>query len=130
VSQENVDKATRAIRGDPTDFFDLLDDEVEVDLTNFPLPDYAGVIHGREDAIHMWRRYWGAWTDYSLRLEEAIDAGDNVVIVMHEAGTGKASGVSLERTWANVWTFRQGKLVHFRACRTKEEALEAAGLRG
>ena len=128
MSEENLETATKALVGDPTDFFDLLDDEVEVDLSGFPLPDYAGVIRGREDAIRMWRRYWGTWTDYSLELEEARDAGDEVVIVMRESGTGKESGISLERTWANVWTFRAGKLVRLRLFETREQALEAAGL--
>ena len=128
MSEENVETATKALVGDPTDFFDLLDDEVEVDLRTFPLPDYAGVVHGREAAIHMWRRYWGTWADYSLQLEEAVDAGDEVAIVMRETGTGKGSGISLERTWANVWTFRAGKLVRLRLFETKEQALQAAGL--
>jgi len=128
MSQENVEIATKALVGDPTDFFDLLDDEVEVDFRTFPTPDYAGVVHGREDAIRMWRRYWGTWADYSLQLEEAVDAGDKVVIVMRESGTGKGSGIALERTWANVWTLRAGKLVRLRLFETKEQALEAAGL--
>ena len=120
--------ATKALVGEPADFFDLLDDEVEVDLRAFPLPDYAGVTRGRENAIRMWRRYWGTWADYSMELEEAMDAGDEVVIVLRESGTGKGSGVSLERRWANVWTFRAGKLVRLRLFETREQALEAAGL--
>jgi ketosteroid isomerase-like protein len=128
MSKENVEIAKRSYTDDPMDFFNLLDEEVEVDLTGFPLPDYAGVVQGRNEAIHLWRHYWGTWTEYSVRVHEAIDAGDKVVIVHRESGTGKASGVSLERTSANVWTFREGKVVRYQGFRTKEEALQAAGL--
>jgi ketosteroid isomerase-like protein len=128
MSEENVEIATRAIHGDPESFFEMLADDVEVDLTAFPLPGYPGIIRGREEAIHMWTRYWGTWVDYSLHVEEAIDAGDNVVIVMLETATGKGSGISLERRWANVWTLRNRQLVRLRAFRSREDALEAAGL--
>ena len=130
MSRENVEKVKRVFGPDPSAFFDLLHDDVVVDPSTFPLPDWTEVVRGRDDAIRHWQRYWGAWTEYSFELREAIAAGDDVVVVADEAGTGKGSGVPLERTWASVWTFRDGKVIRVAPYETREEALEAVGLRG
>jgi hypothetical protein len=42
---------------------------------------------------------------------------------------GRASGVEVERPFALPWTLREGKVVQVVWCLTREEALEAAGLR-
>jgi hypothetical protein len=38
--------------------------------------------------------------------------------------------VQLERRWAVVYTLRMGKVVRFQAFKTREEALQADGVRG
>jgi ketosteroid isomerase-like protein len=45
-------------------------------------------------------------------------------------GRARYSGIEDEGPAAYVWTFRNGKVVHFRSYRDPDEALEAAGLQG
>jgi ketosteroid isomerase-like protein len=59
-----------------------------------------------------------------------MPARTGVVVVQYERGRGKWSGVQLERRWAVVYTLRMGKVVRFQAFKTREEALQAAGVRG
>src|SRR5215217_7393330 len=67
-----------------------------------------------------------------LRAEpvELIDAGeDQVVAVLRLMGRAKLSGVETDLTYACVYTIRDGKIARGREYWTKEQALEAAGLR-
>jgi ketosteroid isomerase-like protein len=75
------------------------------------------------------RHYWGTWDEYRLDAEEAIDAGASIVLVLHEHGRGKGSGVPFQRDFAQVWTFHRGKVIRWELFPDKAEALEAVGLR-
>ena len=57
------------------------------------------------------------------------DAGDHVVVVIRQAGRGRASSVPVEEEVANVWKLRDGKCIEMRVYSTEDEALEAVGLR-
>jgi ketosteroid isomerase-like protein len=69
-----------------------------------------------------------AWDEYQSEVEEWIDAGDNVVAILHAWARGKQSGVPVEQYSAHVWTLREGKLWRLRVYRTKADALKALGL--
>jgi ketosteroid isomerase-like protein len=61
---------------------------------------------------------------------ELIDAGEHVVSIQSTRGRGRASGVQVEHAnFAGVWTVREGKVVRAVWFPTREEALQAAGLR-
>ena len=61
---------------------------------------------------------------------ELIDAGeDQVVAVLRFGGHAKQSGVGTEQTFATVYTIRDGKIARGREYATRDQALEAAGLR-
>jgi ketosteroid isomerase-like protein len=128
MSQENVELVRRGIQSVEA-FWGLLDEYIVWDGRGFPTPDMSGVVVGRDAVIEASRRYWGAWTDYRLDAEELIDAGSSVVVVVRERGRGKGSGVPVERCWAQVWTFSQGRLIRWELFPDKAAALEAAGLR-
>ena len=53
MSQENVEIVRSMYRtGDPGRFFDLLDEEVEVDVSAFAgIPDHSGLLHGKDAVI-------------------------------------------------------------------------------
>ena len=75
-------------------------------------------------------KYWSLWNDYSQDVKEMIDAGDNVVVVLHEHARLRNSDADLERDVAAVWTIQDGKRVRFRAFSRREDALRAAGIEG
>jgi ketosteroid isomerase-like protein len=129
VSQENVELVRRGIQ-DVHVFWGMLDEQVLMDSRNFPAftVEGGGVVVGREAVMDGTRRYWGTWEDYSLDAEELIDAGASVVGFVRERGRGKGSGAPVERRWAQVWTFRRGRIIRWELFEDKAAALEAAGL--
>lgn len=131
MSQENLELVRRGI-ADVRAFWDMLDDGVILDMRGFSdmSVDSDGVVVGRDAVITANRRYWGAWEDYHLDAEELIAAGPSVVCVVHERGRGKGSGAPVERRWAQVWTFRRGRVVRWELFGDKADALEAVGLVG
>ena len=133
MSQENVETVGRAmelwLRGDLDAWLELMDPDIGWDISTHPLPDVPN--HGRgRDALmaDMIVTYLSGWTDYSAKLKEVIDAGDQVVVVLHETARMRDTGVPLDRDLVQVWTVRDGRASFLRVFRTKAEALEAAGL--
>jgi ketosteroid isomerase-like protein len=129
MSSKNVEILRRTLErmgSEPEAFWAILDPEVEWDQTQ-QLPD-AEVVRGYDavrDATHRWL---GTFDDYSRDLEELIDAGDDVITVLRLRGKGKGGGAPIEGRVAQVWTFRDGKVVRYRDFPKREDALKAAGL--
>ena len=57
-----------------------------------------------------------------------VDAGDSVVVRVRQSGRGKETGAQVENHAWQLFTLRNGKVVHCRGYDTKAQALEAAGL--
>jgi ketosteroid isomerase-like protein len=127
MSQENVDLARRGTQS-AEGFWALLDEYIVWDLRGYPVPDLQGAYLGRDAVIDASRHYWGTWTNYRVEPEELIDGGSSVVVVLHEQGRGKGSGASVERRWAQVWTFSRGQIIRWEMFPDRASALEAAGL--
>ena len=92
-------------------------------------PDDHGPIIGR-DAMRAYVADWyEMWLDPTIAFEDIIDAGPGrVIVAIHFAGTGKASGVPTELRYAVVWTISDGKIVRGREYLAMDEAVRAAGL--
>ena len=69
-----------------------------------------------------------AWEIVRADVDEALGVGDVAVLVGRIHYRGKGSGIEDETPAGWMLKFRQGKVVHFRAFREPERALEAAGL--
>jgi len=63
-----------------------------------------------------------------LRAEEFIEAGDDVVVLTRTHGRPKGSEREIESKAAEVWTFRDGKVIRHKSFDSPTEALEAAEL--
>ena len=127
MSEENLELVRRGIESVET-FWALLDDDVVWDMHEFPVLDLHGVYEGRDAVIEASRHYWGTCDDYRLDAEELIDAGSSVVVAVRERGRGKGSGAPFDQRWAQVWTFRRGRIIRWELFPDKAAALEAAGL--
>jgi ketosteroid isomerase-like protein len=132
MSEENVEVISGAfaawLRGDDR-WLEAVDPEIEWDFSAYPLPDLPEHGKGRENFARLLAEFRASWVAYKNAAKELIDAGDQVVAVLHETIRARGSDVPLERDVAIVWTMREGRAVRYRAYRTREEALEAAGLR-
>jgi ketosteroid isomerase-like protein len=67
-------------------------------------------------------------TTRAFEIHELIDAGDRVLAAQTLRGRGKQSGAEANWQVWNVWTFREGKIVHGQGFTSRDQALEAAGL--
>ena len=67
--------------------------------------------------------------DFRGEVIELIDVGDDVIAVMRLTGRAKLSGVETDLTFAAIYTIQDGKIARGREFWTREQALEAAGLR-
>jgi len=79
------------------------------------------------EAIDAFRHYWGTWDEYAIDPVESIDAGPSVVVVVHEHGRGKGSGVPVERQHFQLWTFRRGRIVRWEAFADKARPSKPPG---
>jgi len=127
MSQQNVDLVRRGIE-DVNAFWAMLDEYVLWDLRAWPIPDLDSVYVGRDAVIKASRHYWGTWDDYRVEAEEILDAGPSVVVILHEHGRGKGSGVPFDKSHPQLWTFRGGRIIRWDSFQSRAEALEAAGL--
>jgi ketosteroid isomerase-like protein len=130
MSEENIEIIRKAFELVPDEsFFDVLDHEIEFDMSDSPVPEGARVYHGHDGVREFFRHWLGTWKDYRFEVEELIDAGDDrVLAVVHEWGRGKGSGAAVEGRHSELFTLSNGKIVHWKSYPDHAEALKAAGL--
>jgi uncharacterized protein len=130
MSQENVEIVRHHIeaylRGDYEAALAVFDRDVEYDVSMRP---EGRVYHGRAGIVEAHRTWGGTWEDWTVEVEEIIDAGDKVLLCDRQTGRGKGSGAPLDQRTFWVNTFREGKIVRVKWFATRKEAIEAAGLR-
>src|SRR4051794_22929901 len=127
MSQENVDRIKALYdgwrRGDMG--LDRMDPAVSMfESTTLPGAVSAVGIDAVQRYIESFARYW---EEIHFEPTEFLDVGDRVAVVARLVGRGKASGVDVERSWAYVWTLRDGKVLRMDGYADRSEALKAAG---
>jgi ketosteroid isomerase-like protein len=130
VSRERGDHAAliRSVHaGDPGTALSAYSPDTEWDDTRFR-PE--GKIHrGRDELAELVRTWVGTWRDYSFKLERIVDAGDRVVLIYEEQGTGKGSGLEIATQVGSVITVEGRQITRTVVYSDPGDALEAAGLR-
>jgi ketosteroid isomerase-like protein len=128
MSQENVEVVRTMweafLRGDFDEALSLFDPDVEWDGTN--LPD-GRISHGHEAILEHTARWADIWEDWTVDLEEFVEAGDDVVVLIHERGRSK-SGIDMDERHAEIYTVRTGSIVRRQGFSDTRAALEAVGL--
>ena len=131
MSQENVElvKSFTSLfeAGDRNEWREYFDPDVVWDTSASNMPS-AGIYHGHQGIERFFRDWLGTWKDYEIAHREYIDAGDAVVVVFSQSGTGRGSGVRTERDFFGLYELRESKVVQYRMYESRQEALEAAGL--
>jgi ketosteroid isomerase-like protein len=133
MSQENVaavQTAANAFARDGLDAFaEFWTDDIDHRAVEGALDD-RGPIHGKAEMRAYLQDWFDTFDDFRAEPVELIDAGeDQVVAVLRIMGRAKLSGVETDLTYAALYTLRNGKIARGREYWTRDEALEAAGLR-
>jgi ketosteroid isomerase-like protein len=127
MSQENVEVVRRAWeyemfgRGGEDAVADFASDFVMNPVEEHPS-------YGRAAIRDNFRRFESAWDDLQVTAEEFIDAGDCVFVAAHFRGRGRASGITVETRFYEVYSLRDHKVVRVDEFTERSEALEAVGL--
>lgn len=92
--------------------------------------DDVGLMRGH-DALRLYYQDWIDALDHlHADVEEVIaQADDQVAVVVRHSGRGRASGVPVEGRYYVTCTVRNGQIVSGREYETRDQALEAVGLR-
>jgi ketosteroid isomerase-like protein len=104
MSQETVDVVRRiydaVARRDAVTPFELYAEHIVWDISNWRRAalDPKQVYRGHEGVREAWRETLAVWGEVDFEVEELIDAGDQVLAVIHEREVGRASGVPVEST--------------------------------
>src|SRR5262245_44172172 len=124
MSQQNVEIVKRFSRhfqqGEREKWREYFDPDVVWDTSASKMPA-AGIYHGHQGVERFFREWLGAWSDYGIEYREYIDAGDSVVIVFCQSGTGRGSGVRTESDFFAVYDLSDSKVVRYRQYESREE---------
>ncbi len=69
-----------------------------------------------------------AWDDWELEVEDCVDAGELVIVIVNQRGRSKATGIPVDMRFAHVRSLRDGVAFRMQMYASVDEALEAAGL--
>jgi ketosteroid isomerase-like protein len=132
MSQENVEIVERAYaafgRRDVPAIVALLSEDFELDISGHPVPDFPDHGAGADHVVDFLATYLSGFEEYTLQIRRLMEAGDEIVVLLHDSARIHGSEGIVERDLAHVWTVRAAKLRRLRAYNAHEDALEAVGL--
>ena len=106
----------------------FLDPEVTYEDSN--LPDHVGEAYrGHEGIVRAAERWIEPFEWLLIELEQIVDAGDRLVSIHRARSKARYTGIEFNAFVAYVWTFRDGKVIHFRSFLDPDQAIAAADLR-
>jgi ketosteroid isomerase-like protein len=85
---------------------------------------YSGIGGFRE----MWIDWLEPWVTYHVQVDEMIEVGDSVVVLVRDRGRRHGMDVEVELISGSVWTFRDGRIARIEFYANREELREATGL--
>ena len=127
---EFVDKVREAFnREDLRQLAEMSHDDLEF-VSVFTAIDSGGATYrGPESWADYFEAIHEAWSEWQIEDFRALDVGeDRVVSLFRLIGTGRQSGVSVERDAGLAYWLRDGKMWRVRAYLDQSQALAAVGL--
>jgi ketosteroid isomerase-like protein len=125
VHNEVVRRWIWAFENDTDAFRDTLHPEIEW----FPIEENRTRNYGVESAMRNRNQWFDTWDEHRIELEEVIEEGDSVVVLVHISARGRTSGVEVDARFYAQFKVRDGKVVYIFDHEDRAAALEAAGLR-
>ena len=104
---------------------DLFHPDVEsVPAWRGPGTTYSGIDGFRE----MWIDWLEPWATYHVQVDEMIEVGDGVAVLVRDRARRHGMDVEVELISGSVWTFRDGKIARVEFYANREELRRATGL--
>jgi ketosteroid isomerase-like protein len=137
MSEENVEIVRRLFdavaRRDTESVLALYDPHVQWDGSRHRWAEVMGIQAARwqgHESLRNWsRQYYDSWESLEDTVEELIDAGEQVVVIVTTRGKGRGSGIEVEwKDHAGLFSVRENKIVRVVWFPNRAEALAAAGL--
>jgi ketosteroid isomerase-like protein len=126
MSEENVDVVRKLFavldRQDWRAALAFFDPEVEWSPTE-------GTYRGLEGLASSVAEWLEPWEEHHIEAEEFTEVGNQVLAVVHLTGRGAGSGMEIDQRFFQVYAVSNGKIIRMVEFVTRDEALEAAGLR-
>jgi ketosteroid isomerase-like protein len=143
VSRPNVELLEAMLPGPDTDVANLFRDESLFASTAEALedlfhPDVESVpawrgpgttCSGIDGFREMWIDWLEPWVTYHVKVDEMIEVGDSVVVLVRDRGRRHGMDIEVELISGSVWTFCDGRIARVEFYANREELREATGLR-
>jgi SnoaL-like domain len=108
---------------------EIWDPDIEFDVSESVVPDLRGVFHGKDAVRRWWDEWLAAWETVEFDYE-LVDAGERVAVLIDQRMRGRSTGIEVVRgEYAQVATYEDGLIVHWKFYDSQAKALEAVGLR-
>ncbi|HEY4426858.1 MAG TPA: nuclear transport factor 2 family protein [Solirubrobacteraceae bacterium] len=75
-----------------------------------------------------WLDWLAPWASYHVEIEQAIDCGDRILLLVNNFGRLEGSTEVVTNATAGVYTFRDGRIARWEIYSDRAEALNAVGL--
>jgi len=127
MSQENVEVVSRwlwAFENSEDIFRELTHPDIEW----APFEENHTVFHGIDGAMRIRHGWLEPWAEHNVRIEDLIDAGEQVVAVVHLTARGATSGAEVDVHLYGQFKVMDAKIVYFYEHEDRAEALKAVGL--
>ena len=129
MSQENVEIVRGLFDRWGSEYWrEAIAEDAVWDVSAVSFAGMSGVYHGHAGIEQFFRNWLGPWENPIVELVEIAPAGDSVFVEMRWRARGQSSGAEVEQDFFGAYDLRDGMIVGFRQCETRDQALEAAGL--
>jgi ketosteroid isomerase-like protein len=127
MSRENVEIVRRALVARRSEFEELIDPSVRLDLS---VRVFNPEVYSGYEGIMRWREEVGeVWQSYRTEPVEFFDRNDVVVVFTRERARGKGSGIELEqRPTALLFRLKGGRVSEIRLYLDRDLALRDAAM--
>jgi ketosteroid isomerase-like protein len=142
VPQSKVD-VLRALLPDPgTDVAELFRDDAwfastaealaslfDPAVESVPAWRGAGITYSGIDGFReMWTDWLEPWASYHVQVDEMIEVGDNVVVLVRDRARRRGMDAEVELISGSLWTFTDGRISRVQFYANREELRDAVGL--
>jgi ketosteroid isomerase-like protein len=82
---------------------------------------------GLEGFRRMWLDWLEPWASYHVHLEDVIEDGDRVAVLIRDRGRHRDSDAEVELLAGSVWTVRAGRIARVELYANRRDLFEASG---